>query len=127
MSGAEIMLPFPPSVNSLFTNRRGGRAKTKAYDAWIVEAGTQLMTQRPKKHLGAVNVAITVGLPDKRNRDLDNLFKPILDLLVRHQVIQDDSVKFLKAISMKVSNSFTGARILITEADSDPITAGAAK
>jgi len=99
---SEIMLPFPPSANAMFTNRRGGRARTKAYDMWINDAGTQLLTQRPKRHTGPVTVAITVGLPDKRNRDLDNLLKPLLDLLVKHQIIQDDSVKFLKAITIKL-------------------------
>lgn len=119
MRGAtEITLPFPPSVNALFVNRRGGRARTKAYDAWIVEAGTQLLTQRPMKHEGPVTVAITVGLPDKRNRDLDNLLKPLLDLLVRHQVIQDDSVKYLKAISIGIDDSeWKGAAIEIISAE----------
>lgn len=90
-----IRLPYPPSVNALFTNRRGGRAKTKAYDMWIVEAGKELMIQRPEKHEGPVSISALVWLPDKRVRDLDNLWKSVLDLLCRHNVIGGDDWRFV--------------------------------
>ena len=47
--------------------------------------------QRPKRITGAVVITIAAGRPDKRRRDVDNLPKAILDLLVSYQLIQDDA------------------------------------
>jgi len=38
-----------------------------------------------------VRIIISAGRADRRRRDIDNLSKPILDRLVAHQVIEDDS------------------------------------
>lgn len=100
--GEWVALPWPPSVNRLFTNRRGGRAKTPAYQAWIKEAGLELLTQQPNRHEGEVAVHIIASPPDRRKRDLDNLFKPVLDLLVRHNVIADDSIQYLRMLSIEL-------------------------
>ncbi len=40
---------------------------------------------------GPVEISIAAGRPDNRRRDADNLPKALLDLLVVHQVIEDDS------------------------------------
>lgn len=112
----EIRLPFPPSVNTLFTNRRGGRAKTARYDAWITEAGVELMRQRPHRFLQPVKIDIQLGLPDKRLRDLDNTLKPIKDLLVKHGVIPDDSWKFVTALSVCLADIEPGALVTVTRA-----------
>lgn len=111
-----ILLPWPPSTNRLFANRQRGRAKTRAYDNWIYEAGCELLRQRPERHEGEVSVEITACPPNARKRDLDNLLKPCLDLLVRHQIIQDDSIRFLKSlnISLAEEEEFSGLRITIT-------------
>lgn len=91
-----LLLPFPPSVNSLFFNVRGrGRVKTKRYSDWIVDAG---MAAKAQMRLHDYRVEGPFGLeaiayrPDKRKRDLDNLLKPILDLLGPKTlgVIEDD-------------------------------------
>ncbi len=39
-----------------------------------------------------VYVAYKFGQPDKRRRDIDNLFKCPNDLLVKHGIITDDSL-----------------------------------
>ena len=87
-----IDLPFPPSVNSLFANRRGGRYRTDRYNTWAIVAGTDLKGQKPKPVHGRVMVWIAVERIDKRRRDLDNLGKAPLDLLVKHKIIDDDSM-----------------------------------
>ena len=40
---------------------------------------------------GPLRVSIHVNMPDKRRRDLDNLLKPILDVLGDYGVYDDDS------------------------------------
>ncbi len=107
-------LPFPPSLNGLFNNTRRGRAKTKAYDAWINAAGMGLMIQRPHKHEGAVSISIVANPPNSRKRDLDNLLKPVLDLLVRHQVIQDDCTQCVKRLLISLGNSASGLDVTVT-------------
>lgn len=83
---------LPPSTNSLTFNAKwGGRAKTDKYAAWLRSAGWELEAQKPQAFSGDVAVEIWANKPNKRKRDLDNLAKPILDLLVAHRVIDDDS------------------------------------
>jgi len=84
-------IPFPPSVNGLFATVGKRRIKTEAYKAWNTAAGLLLNVQRVPPFTGNVSVDIHLKRPDKRKRDLDNLAKATLDLLVRQTVIQDDS------------------------------------
>ena len=91
-----IHLPFPPSVNTLYPGK-ARRHKSKKYLAWIKEAGvcvhTHMMSEGPFDWyvLEEVEVLISVKRPDKRRRDVANLEKAVTDLLVAHQVIEDDS------------------------------------
>ena len=41
---------------------------------------------------------ISLGRPNRQRRDLDNLAKPVLDLLTSHQLIDDDSA--IESLSM---------------------------
>ena len=89
-----LLLPFPPSVNALFANARGkgkGRFKTKRYQEWLQEAGWALKQQRPQGIKGEYELSLTAARPDKRKRDLDNLFKAISDLLEAHGVVENDA------------------------------------
>ena len=90
-------LPMPPSVNNMHANRPGiGRVKTKAYREWITEAGFMLLAQRNRqgKHKridGPIAVTVEAYRPANKRRDLDNILKPLLDLLTKTQTIKDDS------------------------------------
>ncbi len=85
-----LRLRLPPSANNLFANVPGkGRVKTQRYRAWITAAGWELKIQRPAPIAGPVSISI--GL--KRSSalaDLDGKIKALLDLLVRHSLIEDD-------------------------------------
>jgi crossover junction endodeoxyribonuclease RusA len=85
-----ILLPRPPSTNSLYFNRKGGRTKTPAYAAWCEEAGWMLKTQRPEPVEGKVEVEIRVEKRGKVKEDIDNRIKAVLDALVSAGVIGDD-------------------------------------
>ena len=89
---AEFDLPAPPSANNLFHNGgdRGGRIKSPGYRAWIKEAGWERRLSRPAKIKGTVAVSVTLGMGCRRP-DVDNCLKALLDLLVAHEVIEDDA------------------------------------
>ena len=84
-------LPVPPSANALWFNAPGrGRVKTATYQSWLEEAGWALKEQRVTRIPGTVGLTIIAGLPE-RSRDLDNLCKPICDLLQGNSIIENDS------------------------------------
>ena len=86
-----IDLPLPPSVNQLFANAgKRGRVRTPKYDAWTVEAGWALARQHP----GCVSgrYALEIYIQADARFDLGNAEKALSDLLVRHCVVQDDSL-----------------------------------
>lgn len=94
----KIILPYPVSVNSMYTNVRGvGRVKTKKYRSWINFARADLQHQmlktafRKRSFEGKVDICIRFKRPDKRTRDADNPVKCLFDLLKKNGVfIKDD-------------------------------------
>lgn len=87
-----IRLPWPPAVNNLYANGARGRYRTSRYDAWIADASAALRRQHPEALVGHFKVDLVFDRPDERRRDLDGLAKAPLDLLVKHQVVLDDSL-----------------------------------
>ena len=85
-----LTLPYPPTANHLFGNRKGGRYRTKAYDAWIAEAMWAVARQNPAVVHGPYLLTIIARRPDNRRRDIANLEKPLSDLLVKAGVVRDD-------------------------------------
>lgn len=88
-----VFLPFPPSVNNLFKNVGRSRKPSADYLAWQEEAGWALKGAGAHRSRvsGAVRIDLLLSPPDKRRRDLDNLAKAPLDLIVKHGLIEDDS------------------------------------
>lgn len=95
---------LPCSVNAMFRNARGvGRVRTQRYNTWRNAANWQVQEQRPDQVTGEVEVSVYCKKPDKRKRDIDNLIKACLDLLVTNELIEDDS-KVMK-VSAEWSNN----------------------
>lgn len=88
---ATYILPFPVSVNSAYVNTSSGRARSKAYNKWKVEAMAYLMTQRPTRLTGNIMVLLTLPIKDKKKRDCANYEKVVSDLLVYTGCLEDDS------------------------------------
>ena len=111
----EFRLPFPPSVNGMYLNVHGrGRAKTDAYEKWKSDAGWELKAQRVKPIAGVVEIKI--DLDETRRGDADNRTKAVLDLLVTHGVIRNDSKKFVRRVSIGWE-AVTGCRVSIVSAN----------
>lgn len=99
-----IRLPMPPSVNNLFFNKvssgGGGRAPTPRYAQWQIDAGWQLKSQHPPKFIGPVRLEYRFN-ESKTKADLSNLVKAPEDLLVTHNVIEDDRGKYVRDFSAR--------------------------
>jgi crossover junction endodeoxyribonuclease RusA len=116
MSMFTFNLTVPPTVNNLFFNVPGkGRVKTAGYVEWLTKAGWELKAHRPPQLDGAVR--IDMRFEDAGRKDLDGLPKAILDLLVTHQVIKDDSRKIVRKISLSWDSAVTGAVVEVAAID----------
>jgi Holliday junction resolvase RusA-like endonuclease len=101
-----IELPFPPSTNRLWRVVGNRAISSKHHREWVAHAGAELLVQRIKKHTGPVAITIELGLPDRRRRDIDNCCKPLLDLLAKHRVIEDDCAAIVRELRIKVGEGF---------------------
>ena len=85
-------LTLPPSTNNLFITVKRRRVKSPQYRAWIEEnRGEAGRLATPTAF--PVRVAIEVHGKLNVRRDLDNIIKPTLDLLVSAGVLPDDNVR----------------------------------
>lgn len=109
-----IELPFPPSVNNLFINGKHGRFRSQRYDSWIMEAGNEILRQRPSKVAGPVALRFEFQEGrDKRKRDVTNLIKAPEDLLVKHQIIEADDGSIVREVNACWSAEVVGVRVTI--------------
>lgn len=88
----EIELPWPPSVNHYWRHTEKGHyisTEGKKYRHLVC-----LYCLNKRNKFGKndrLSVSISAYPPDKRKRDLDNLFKSLLDSLQYAQVYHDDN------------------------------------
>lgn len=108
-----VSLPFPPSINRLYRAIGGRSILSEAYRLWKTEAGWALNLQHPTPVPGRVAVTIELSPPDKRRRDADNSGKAVLDLLVAHKIIEDDSSAFVREFTVKWSDQFEPCTVTI--------------
>lgn len=87
---SEFHIPYPPSANRLW--RRSGHVvhRSAHYVAWLLDAGPIALSQKPKPVVGPYKLTIQARRPDKRRRDIDNLLKPVGDLLQEIGLVADD-------------------------------------
>ncbi len=95
MNDVHIELPFPPTVNSYYGHtKRGIKYITKNGKSFREACAEQCL------HQNAYNLKLDYPLqvdvilypPDKRQRDLDNYMKALLDALTLANVWEDDSL-----------------------------------
>ena len=87
-----IRLPWPPTVNHYYTVARGRKILSPKGRNYQKEAYYEVVAQgeHEKNLSGEVSVFIRAYPPDKRRRDLDNIIKPVLDVLQYADVFGDD-------------------------------------
>ncbi len=118
MSYCCLMLPFPVSTNNLFAGKTK-RFPSKSYQAWRAEAGAALAAQRPLPSFNEpVEVTLSIGRPDKRKRDLDNLLKAPLDILTEFGILADDQL--VHRLSASWDADVVGCRVEIEQTAAVP-------
>jgi crossover junction endodeoxyribonuclease RusA len=111
-----VELPFPLPVSACFENiPKVGRRATGRYREWTNEALWMLKAQRPQKFTGEVSICIGLVAPDKRARDADNTLKCLLDVLVKAQVIRDDSNRYVRKVTVQWVAAGAPCTVLISE------------
>ncbi|HEV2557285.1 MAG TPA: RusA family crossover junction endodeoxyribonuclease [Microvirga sp.] len=115
----QAVLPYPPSVNRLWRYAGAGRAYLsdegrtwKDAAAWIVKAH---LLKGSTPVLGPFHFHMEVGRPDRRQRDLDNLFKAVLDAAEAGGAIRNDSDA--QSLFAQWVPDLKGIRITITSAE----------
>ena len=96
MEPIDLILPYPPSVNSYWRHPSKGRlagrhllsAEGRAYREAI---GWKLLRYRALNCQGPLEAVMTFYPPDYRQRDLDNVLKALLDGLQHGGMVDNDN------------------------------------
>lgn len=88
MSGPVVIdLPYPPTENHRLKGNHRIKERVKQ---WRTDAGWLVKIQRPEKITGPYRFKLLAKRPDNRKRDISNLIKETLDLVVRMGIAPDD-------------------------------------
>ena len=90
----ELILPWAPSVNSYYVKTRTHMRISPKGQNFREDVLQALSQQAPDVFLPAdqrLFVEITLHVPDKRKRDLDNYLKALFDALTKAGLWEDDS------------------------------------
>jgi crossover junction endodeoxyribonuclease RusA len=86
-----LSLPYPPSTNHYWRHvgrrtliSREGRRYRECVCALLAASGLKRLD-------GRLSVTITLYVPDRRRRDIDNTQKAVLDSLAHARVFRDDA------------------------------------
>lgn len=92
----KLILPFPISVNAMYSNLGRRRVKSKRYRIWREKAVATLQIQYNQKLIDYnIKLEIALSPKDKRKRDLDNHAKAIQDTLTSIVITDDSLIKEL--------------------------------
>lgn len=116
-------LPYGPTMNTYWRTRvivTKGNPKGAFASTYVSESGIAFqLSVKAVVHAKYPNVKLTGPLainvlaspPDKRNRDLDNLLKPLLDALMYAGLYEDDSQ--FSAIFIRRGEVIKGGSMLV--------------
>ena len=113
-----LNLPKPISQNRLFRNKRYGRVCTEEYNTWKLHALAMIQDQKPFEIIAPpVRVRCLVGEKGiRKDADIDNMSKCLIDALVQRDILPDDKREFLRAVSVEWVQDMEGAQVVIEPA-----------
>lgn len=114
-----VTLPYPPSVNHYwrhvrvksghsFCNRVLISEEGRLYRQYILTMSYRL----PKFKKQLIEVSIIAHPPDNRRRDIDNLFKSVLDSLAHAGVYEDDSQ--IQRLTIRKEKPLSGGALIVS-------------
>jgi Holliday junction resolvase RusA-like endonuclease len=108
---------MPPSANKMrqhfIVAGKVQSTKSKAYAAWKKSTAWEIAGKRPGKIDGPYRLAIAAQRDwrSKRARDIDNIIKPVSDVLVAAGVVSDDSLA--ESVSAKWADDLGGPAVVV--------------
>jgi Holliday junction resolvase RusA-like endonuclease len=99
-------LPIPPSVNSIWRVSNGRIRKSAKYREWLTCCDLSALQARvPRPSISkpcSIEVIVRTGHGWRGSRDIDNLLKPILDWLVRWNILAGDDCSVVRQILISI-------------------------
>lgn len=105
-------LPVPPSVNR---TRKIDLCSLRLVNEWKQAADKFVLTQRrgqPRKIFGGYELLITLS-EDHTSIDLDNGIKSLIDYLRKIEIVEDDSPKFFRRLTVEWGQALEGCRVTV--------------
>lgn len=95
-----LNIPIPPSANGMWKKTRQKMYRSPKYQAWLDVAVPLIrLKYRGIESPIRIEVAITGGKGWRINRDLDNVFKPLIDGIKLAEIVPDDTTAYVTSIS----------------------------
>lgn len=99
-------LDIPPTSNHrlapVMTKSGTAMVKTPIYRTWMTQAVRTLTEGQPKDWQPIdepVGIFVEICFPDRRRRDLDNVLKPLNDVITKAGIWQDDSLIVFQTVT----------------------------
>jgi crossover junction endodeoxyribonuclease RusA len=106
-----LALPYPPSVNMYWRRNKGMgmhiSAEGKQFRAEVIHQCCGKVGV-----MGRILVDVRAYPPDKRKRDLDNIFKALLDALNHARMIEDDGL--IDVLKIQRGEPTKGGQVVVT-------------
>lgn len=114
-----IDLSLPPSANQRLipyvinmTRRIIGIKDSPKYREWMEFEARKIKNEIQAPYAEPVYVYMEITFPDRRKRDLDNMAKPVCDVLKLAGIYEDDSlIEFLICRRLSPNKKLAGIRV----------------
>lgn len=114
-----IDLTLPPSANQRLipyvinmTRRIIGIKDSPKYREWMEFEARKIKNEIQAPYAEPVYVYMEITFPDRRKRDLDNMAKPVCDVLKLAGIYEDDSlIEFLVCRRLSPNKKLAGIRV----------------
>jgi Holliday junction resolvase RusA-like endonuclease len=110
------------SANKMYVPiAKGQLSKSKAYNDWIEKQSSKIKESMLPAKVFPIDIEILI-MADyrwKAKNDTDNLIKPLVDLLVKCQIIPDDTTRYVNSVKIRYLQSFWQPTICISYTETD--------